>query len=305
MNSILPLALRASCPSGAPATPSRPFHPSPGPTRPRRSTTSFTGWWRFALPVFAIAGALAVLYARPPIGQDQAYYQFADQRAVVGWPNFGDVASNLPFLLVGLAGLTALRRHNHARPSAWGTFFGGVALVAFGSAWFHWAPSDATLVWDRFPMTVAFTSLLVALLGEAVSPRGARFALAPALLLASATVLYWRWADDLRPYFAVQFVSLLGVAGIAALGKLPAGWRRRWIWLGLGCYALAFAAEQLDHRIYAATGHLFSGHTLKHLLAAAGCGSLLCLLRGHSDEDEPHRRSIASLPAAEEPVVQS
>ena len=39
------------------------------------------------------------------------------------------------------------------------------------------------------------------------------------------------------------------------------------------CYALAKAAEVFDHEVYAA-GQLLSGHTLKHLLAAAGLAVL-------------------------------
>ncbi len=37
-----------------------------------------------------------------PIPQPLSYHNFADQRAWLGIPNFGDVASNLPFALVGL-----------------------------------------------------------------------------------------------------------------------------------------------------------------------------------------------------------
>jgi hypothetical protein len=39
-----------------------------------------------------------------------SYHQFADQRAWLGIPNFGDVASNLPFALVGIWGLIFLLR---------------------------------------------------------------------------------------------------------------------------------------------------------------------------------------------------
>ena len=39
-----------------------------------------------------------------PIRQPQAYYLFADRRAMLGIPNFCDVTTNLPFLFIGLAG---------------------------------------------------------------------------------------------------------------------------------------------------------------------------------------------------------
>ena len=37
----------------------------------------------------------------PAIPQPLAYHNFADHRGWLGIPNFGDVASNLPFAVVG------------------------------------------------------------------------------------------------------------------------------------------------------------------------------------------------------------
>src|ERR1700746_1848008 len=53
--------------------------------------------------------SLAVLLLLPPIPQDQSYHQFADQRTLLGIPNFWNVVSNLPFLVVGAAGLRRFR----------------------------------------------------------------------------------------------------------------------------------------------------------------------------------------------------
>ena len=39
---------------------------------------------------------------------------------------------------------------------SWFVFFLGVALVFLGSGYYHYAPNDDSLVWDRLPMTVAF-----------------------------------------------------------------------------------------------------------------------------------------------------
>ncbi len=43
-----------------------------------------------------------------PIPQPLSYHNFADHRAWLGIPNFGDVVSNLPFAIVGLWALIAL-----------------------------------------------------------------------------------------------------------------------------------------------------------------------------------------------------
>jgi hypothetical protein len=52
-----------------------------------------------------MAASLAILPLLPPIPQDPSYHQFADQRTLLGIPNFWNVVSNLPFVLVGAIGL--------------------------------------------------------------------------------------------------------------------------------------------------------------------------------------------------------
>jgi hypothetical protein len=46
---------------------------------------------------FTLAVAAAAVLA-PRIPQSQSYHDFADHRALLGIPNFGDVASNLLFV---------------------------------------------------------------------------------------------------------------------------------------------------------------------------------------------------------------
>src|SRR5262245_55051958 len=108
--------------------------------------------------VLAAATAVPILVARglDPIPQPESYHRFADGREWLGVPNFQNVAGNLPFLFVGIAGLAALRRATvgPAERSAYGVFFVAVALVAFGSGWYHLHPTTASLFWDRLPMAV-------------------------------------------------------------------------------------------------------------------------------------------------------
>ena len=42
--------------------------------------------------------AITVVFLLPPIPQDPAYHNFADQRTLYGVPNFWNVVSNLPFV---------------------------------------------------------------------------------------------------------------------------------------------------------------------------------------------------------------
>src|SRR5262249_32907020 len=61
------------------------------------------------LRLLLLAGACtplaAVIFVRPPLPQDLAYHHFVDQRTLLGIPHFANVVSNVPFLLVGAAGL--------------------------------------------------------------------------------------------------------------------------------------------------------------------------------------------------------
>jgi hypothetical protein len=60
-------------------------------------------WSAALLVLLTVALAIAACLA-PRIPQPQSYHQFADQRAWLGVRNFGDVGSNLAFLIAGIWG---------------------------------------------------------------------------------------------------------------------------------------------------------------------------------------------------------
>jgi hypothetical protein len=218
---------------------------------------------------------LAVLLL-PPFKQPQAYHQFADQRTWFGIPNFLNVISNVGFLLVGLVGLGFLWNNTSANASRsfvepseripYAAFFLASIFTCFGSAYYHWRPSDSPLVWDRLPMTMAFMSLLAATIAERIDLRAGLRLLGPLILAGAASVGYWRWRGNLWPYAAAQYYSVL-LVGLIIFLFLPRYSRRADLLWVTALYALAKAAEALDARILAAS-RLVSGHTLKHLLAA-------------------------------------
>ncbi|MCP4589221.1 MAG: ceramidase, partial [bacterium] len=119
---------------------------------------------RTAAIVFSGLASVVVMLAMDPIAQDPRYHDFADQRQLVGIPHFGDVVSNLLFVVVGILGLRFLHQDAHRKKTfahrserpAFYVFFGGVLLTGIGSGWYHLAPDNPTLVWDRLPMTLAF-----------------------------------------------------------------------------------------------------------------------------------------------------
>src|SRR5262249_1511752 len=102
-----------------------------------------------------MAASLAALLLLPPILQDQNYHRFADHRTLFGVPNFWNVVSNLPFIAVGAVGLWRFHRN-----AATFVIFLGIFLTGFGSSYYHWQPSDSSLLWDRLPMTLCFTAIL-------------------------------------------------------------------------------------------------------------------------------------------------
>jgi hypothetical protein len=216
--------------------------------------------------------AIAAAFWLDPIPQDPGYHEFADDRALFGIQNFWNVATNLPFLIIGMLGLAWQSRLKWGplRP-AYIVLSIGVALVGFGSAYYHWAPSTPTLVWDRLPMTVAFMALFAAVIQDRVSESLGRALLWPLIAAGAATIAWWYWSElggrgDLRPYAIVQFLPMLLIPLMLLLFRGKA-LRDAWLWATLAAYALAKAAEYFDAAIYATTGAL-SGHSLKHLLAA-------------------------------------
>jgi tryptophan-rich sensory protein len=228
------------------------------------------------LPAVAILIAIIALFL-PPIPQPLAYHNFADHRAWLGIPNFGDVVSNAPFAIVGLLGLIFLSRphpgkfSDHRERWLYLIMFAGLILTAFGSAYYHLAPGNARLVWDRIPIMIVFMALLAAVIAERVSVVAGLW-LFPALQAAGiGSVLVWRAGElqghgDLRFYAAVQAYSILI---LLLLLLVPAKYTRGSdLAVVVGFYVLAKILEESDPQVFA-LGHIVSGHTLKHLAAAA------------------------------------
>jgi len=240
---------------------------------------SLSGYWRETALVLLLVALLVAVMKSAPLAQPQYYHVFVDQRSLLGVPNFLNVLSSIPFLLVGALGSArCMGRRAPAASTCWAAFFIGAAFVGLGSAYYHWAPTDGTLLWDRLPMTVGFMGLFVALLAEHLGERVARYLLVPALALGVASVLWWRWSDDLRLYVWVQLASLVSVPCVLAL--FPARYTHRWFLLvALPLYVLAKVMEYVDAAVYEMTGHAVSGHTLKHLLAASAIFVILLMLR--------------------------
>lgn len=237
------------------------------------------------LVLFVLAALAPLLFfGAAPIPQAAAYHDLADQRALLGIGHFWNVVSNLPFLVVGLMGLDLLRRKPEEAAAGWAALFGGNVLVAFGSAWYHRNPNDATLVWDRLPIGIAFMGFFTALLVEHLEGTArevAKWLLAPLIVLSAVAIWWWHSSGDLSLWVWVQAAPMLAVVLVLAL--LPGRYtHRRYLAYALAWYAVAKLLELGDLQLMQWSGGLMSGHALKHVAAAAGAWCFYVMLRERS-----------------------
>ncbi len=237
--------------------------------------------------LFTLA-ALIAAFSLSRIPQDPGYHSFVDRRSMLGIPNFSDIISNIPFVIAGVLGLirtvpwrqtAAFQMPYERRPYI--AFFLGLALVGFGSAYYHRAPDNNTLFWDRLPMAVAFIGIFAGAISDRISARAGRLWLWPMLAVGVFSILYWRISElngegDLRIYVIVQFYTLAALCLMIML--FPSRYTHSgWLVSGGAAYLAAKIFEALDREIFDVVG--ISGHTLKHIAAAAAGFCVLTMLK--------------------------
>jgi hypothetical protein len=233
---------------------------------------------RVSLIILVALLSFAFFFTKPVIVQDPSYHNFIDSRSFLGIPNALDVLSNIFFLLVGILGVKEITSYKLLETKrSWFWFFLSIILVAPGSAYYHWSPNNATLVWDRLPMSMGFMALYIILLSEHYSLKFERF-LPFALFIGLFSVLTWVITSDLRFYFWIQFSSFVTIPIILLL--FPSLYTKKSYYLiALVIYGAAKWAEVKDQKIFQATNEAFSGHTLKHVLAALGLAVLWWMVK--------------------------
>ena len=171
------------------------------------------------LPLALVATAAAAMLVHGPIPQLARYHEFADTRTLLAVPNAASVLSNAAFALVGLWGFLALRERGGAlvRDPAlrgYSIFLAALILTAMGSSFYHLAPDNARLVWDRMPIALACAGLLAAVHAETHGPPPQPSWIPIALGVAAiASVTWWSFTEargggDLRPYLLLQGAPL-------------------------------------------------------------------------------------------------
>jgi hypothetical protein len=228
----------------------------------------------------AVALWAALRFLMGPMPQWASYHDLADTRVYLGIPRAGDVLTNLAILAAGLWGWAIAARvslDDVERP-AYRLLVMGTIATAIGSAYYHLAPSNPTLVWDRLPMTLVMAALLCLVLADRLDPRFGREALVPLVILGVASVAWWGATEaagqgDLLLYGIVRIGTMLAMVVLLVLRRgrtRGAGW----LWASVATGVAMMLAESYDRPIYAATGGVMSGHNLKHLLAG---GVIACI----------------------------
>jgi hypothetical protein len=230
--------------------------------------------FRSSILLILALSAIVGVYFLPPISQDPSYHNFADERTFLSIPNFWNVISNIPFLILGLTGLYIFFRDCRlSRESvAIFTLFIGVAGIGLGSAYYHWSPGNTTLVWDRIPMTVTFMSFFAIIISNHISERWGFIMLFPLLSIGILSVIMWYYSEvngsgDLRLYALVQFLPMLYIPLIVFIYPTPTIVRIE-IVVTILLYVVAKFFESRDVMVFN-SGQIISGHTIKHLFAAA------------------------------------
>jgi hypothetical protein len=234
-------------------------------------------------PTVITIGITVIMALYGPIAQPLHYNEFADASAAFGIHHAADVLSNAGFALVAIWGWLTLwpRRTSDQLRAGWPgyrLFLIGLLLTAFGSGFYHLAPDNARLIWDRLPIALVCAGLLVGVRGDTQPGSKTEIEAIVLGLFAVASVAWWVYtdssgADDLRPYLLLQVLPLVLIPLWQAIYRAPRTDRIAFA-AAMGLYVLAKIAEVLDHEI-ANTFGFVSGHTLKHLIATMATAAVV------------------------------
>lgn len=205
-----------------------------------------------------------------------SYHSFADSNSVCGIHNGLNVLSNLSFAFAGLLACFHYWKNKVTDINLWIVALGAI-LVCFGSAYYHYTPSDHTLFWDRLPMSLVFSGILMYSIIELnLIPNiknKIKFSLGYLFFSVICVVLWYAGSlsntSILGPYVFLQFG---GMALLMYMGYLAYNRGNKDLYKKIAgvivCYLMAKIFEHYDGAVYMLTDALISGHTIKHIISA-------------------------------------
>jgi hypothetical protein len=226
--------------------------------------------------------AFSVALWGPYVPQHDHYHVFADQRTCLGLPCAMDVLTNLSFAMAGIWGL--LKCASARQLKGWTVrlglvqlFFAGLLMTFAGSCYYHLQPDDSGLLWDRAGMAGAFAGLLGIAVADRISERAGAVMAALVVVGGLLSVNHWAHTGNLLPWAVVQGGGMLLVLLVARQRPVAGGWNLP-LAAVIFLYVVAKLLELGDHVVYAATSGWVSGHSLKHLFAAAAALPVLWVM---------------------------
>lgn len=213
----------------------------------------------------------AVFIFMKPISQDISYHHFANDNLIFGINNFWNVISNVGFIITGFLGINFIIKNKINNPIVW-MLFAGILLTGIGSAYYHFAPNNTTLVWDRLPMTIVFTSFFALIYSWCFNTKTGFKIWLVSLVAGIYSVFYWQYTEqemrgDLRLYAIIQFLPIVLIAIIVASNFKKHTFLLKTISMIVFWYVLAKLLEHYDNYLFEISNFI-SGHPIKHIAAA-------------------------------------
>ena len=213
---------------------------------------------------------ISVYFFIEPISQDKHYHCFANEVKYGLIMNFWNVVSNMGFVMIGIYGVLVLPIKGKERLLIFSLFL-GILATGIGSAYYHFTPNNHTLVWDRIPMTIIFSSFFCIVYAKLIDRCTAYLIWLFELVLGIYSVFYWQYSEsigagDLRLYAIVQFLPMLLLVIMIILRFQQSRFVLNTLVAIIFWYGIAKFFEHYDHQLFDLT-HTFSGHPLKHLAA--------------------------------------
>lgn len=247
--------------------------------------------YRYPFLILLFALFVGTLLIVGPIPQDLAYHDFADQRTILGIPNFWDVMSNVPMFFVGCYAFWYSFQYWSYRPDLVAKLIPvvlgfGIFITSFGSGYYHWAPDNNTLIWDRLPMTLMFMPLFSLLIYDFLGKQQGKIAFWLLVPLGIFSIFYWQYTEtigqgDLRFYAFVQFFPMLIAPFILWLFPKKTNYVRYIVYI-LAWYIVAKICEHFDKIIFEYV--FWSGHTLKHFVGAISLIYVIKLVKAWEEQ---------------------
>jgi hypothetical protein len=275
---------------------------APSSVLSRRATVALM----FAMVLAGAAG----LVAWGPVGLVPHMHHFADTRMVWGTPNGGLVWSHLPLLPIGAWGLWRVSRLPSDEPlrGVWATFFCCQMMATVGGMVYHWQPNDLTFVGDQLPRSAACSLFAAAFLAERIDRRfGGQMAISVALLATCMGGLWWlgtlnAWGvGDLRPLLLLELspIAMVATGAWTLRGHLLT--RQDWMRSQLS-FVVAQTIDWADAPIFEWTGHVVSGHALRHV-ALATCVGWVAYRLGYQSKKARQLDAERALQRGTQPVM--